>query len=204
MRIKKRLIIAGAMLILALPAVPALAEGGISGSSGSTSGETHKSSTESTTSTTETHKSTESTQSKAQELNTKLDSNHLKNCKEREGDINSRLQRIAKRSQNQLDLFATIATRTETFYTDHKLSLSNYDTLVGAVNTQKAAAQAAVNQVKSDSVGFKCDGTDPKGALSTFKTDLKSETTALKNYRTAVKNLITGVRSAREASNANG
>ena len=51
------------------------------------------------------------------------------------------------------------------------------------------------DSVKADSVTFKCDGTDPKGAVSSFKDALKSEIAALQAYRTSVKNLIVGVKS---------
>jgi hypothetical protein len=126
---------------------------------------------------------------------TKLADAKLRVCQHREKSINNIMARIADRGQKQLDLFTSIATRTEDFYTSKGKTLSNYDALVSDVNTQRAAAQSEVDTIKSDSVSFKCDGTDPKGAAQAFKDDLKLEMSALKTYRTAVKNLIVGVSS---------
>lgn len=139
------------------------------------------------------------TQQTAQErkdaAQTKLADAKLKACQNREKAINNILARIADRGSKQIDVFNKIAQRTETFYTTKDKTLSNYDALVADVNAKKAAAQTAVITVKSNSVSFKCDGTDPKGAATSFKDSLKSEITALKNYKTAVKNLIVGVKS---------
>lgn len=125
----------------------------------------------------------------------RLDTVKLKVCQIREKSIDNIMARIAERGQKQLDLFTTIATRVETFYTSKGKTLSNYDALVADVNAKQAAAQTAVNQVKADKVSFKCDGTDPKGAAASFQSDLKLEISALKDYRTSVKNLIVGVKS---------
>jgi hypothetical protein len=119
----------------------------------------------------------------------------LRSCQNREKAINNIMTRIADRGQKQVDLFTTIATRVETFYTAKGKTLSNYDALVSDVNTQKAAAQTEVDALKASSVTFKCDGTDPKGAAQSFKSNLKAEIDALKAYKTAVKNLIVGVKS---------
>ena len=126
---------------------------------------------------------------------TRLADAKLKSCQKREKAINNILSRISDRGQKQLDLFSSVATRTETFYTNKGKTLSNYDALVADVTAKQTVAQTAVGAVKSDSVTFKCDGTDPKGVVSSFKDALKSEIQALKDYRTSVKNLIVGVKS---------
>jgi hypothetical protein len=126
---------------------------------------------------------------------TRLVDAKLKACQNRETAINNIMARIATRGQKQLDLFTTIATRVETFYTTKGKTLSSYDALVADVTAKKTAAQTAVDTVKADQANFKCDGTDPHGASDTFKADLKLEISALKDYRTAVKNLIVGVKS---------
>jgi hypothetical protein len=125
----------------------------------------------------------------------------LKVCQNRQKAITNIMSRIADRGQKQLDLFSTIATRVETFYTDKGKTLSNYDALVTAVNDKKAAAQTTVDTIKTDSTGFSCDSNDPKGSIATFKTALKSEIQALKDYKTAVKNLIVGVKSVQGTTN---
>lgn len=126
---------------------------------------------------------------------TKLADAKLKACQNRQKTINNIMARISDRGQKQLDLFTTIAVRVETFYIDKGKTLSNYDELVADVTTKKEAAQTAVDAVKANSITFKCDGTDPKGVVTTFKDSLKSGIDALKAYRTSVKNLIVGVKS---------
>jgi len=126
---------------------------------------------------------------------TKLADAKLKACQNREKAITTIMSRIADRGQKQLDLFTSIATKTETFYTDKGKTLSNYNALVSDVTAKRAAAQTTVTAIKTDSTAFNCTGTDPKGAATAFKNALKSEISALKDYRTAVKNLIVGVKS---------
>ena len=126
---------------------------------------------------------------------TRLENAKLKACQNREKAINNIMARISDRGQKQLDLFTTIAERTEKFYTDKGKTLSNYDELTADVTAKKAEAQTVVDTVKSSSVSFTCDGEDPKGVAQTFKDNLKIEITALNAYKTAVKNLIVGVKS---------
>jgi len=138
------------------------------------------------------HASAATTNSQA---TTRLAENKLKLCQKREVAIDHILTRIGDRGQKQIDLFSTIATRVETFYTTKGKVLTNYNALVADVSANKIAAQTAVDAVKSETVTFKCDGTDPKGAVSSFKVALKAEIAALKAYKTSVRNLIVGVKS---------
>lgn len=127
---------------------------------------------------------------------TRLADAKLKACQNREKTVTNIMARLGERGQKQIDLFSTIADRTETFYTNKGKVLTNYDALVADVATKKAAAQATVDTVKSTSVEFKCDGADPKGVAATFKANLKAEIEAIKAYKTSMKNLIVGVKSA--------
>lgn len=130
----------------------------------------------------------------------KLATAKLRVCENRQKAITNIMSRIADRGQKQLTLFTTIATRVETFYTDKGKTLSNYDTLVADVNATQAAAQTAVDTIKSASTGFDCNGTDPQGFVSSFKDSLKSEISALQDYRTSVKNLTVGVKSVQSTT----
>ncbi len=141
---------------------------------------------------------------KQQTAQTKLEDAKLKVCQVHEKTIDNIMGRIATRGQKQLDLFSTIAQRTETFYTNKGKTLSNYDALVADVDAKKTAAQTALTTISSDKVDFKCDGTDPKGVASGFKTDLQTEQQALKDYKTAVKNLIVGVKSVQSTTTSGG
>jgi hypothetical protein len=132
---------------------------------------------------------------RAAEAQTRLTDAQLRVCQRHEVVITNIMARISQRGQKQLDLFTTIAERTETFYVNKGKTLSNYDTLVADVNAKKVDAQTAVDATKTVGAEFKCDGTDPKGVATAFKEDLKNQIDALKAYKTAVKNLIVGVKS---------
>ena len=136
-------------------------------------------------------------------LRTRLASGKLKACQNRQNAITNIMTRIADRGQKQITLFGTIATRTETFYADKGRTLSNYDALVADVTAKQTAAQTAVDAIKTNSTGFSCDGTDPKGFVNSFQTSLKSEISALQAYRTAVKDLIVGVKSVQSTTTTN-
>ena len=126
---------------------------------------------------------------------TRLADAKLKACQKREKAITNIMTRLGDRGQKQVDLFSKIAERTEAFYTKKGKTLTNYDALVADVSAKKAAAQTSVDTIKSTSVEFKCDGTDPKGVVASFKDSLKTEVATLKAYKTSVKNLIVGVKS---------
>ena len=135
-------------------------------------------------------------------VRTRLADAKLKACTKRQKAITNIMSRIADRGQKQLDLFSTIAERTQAFYADKGKTLANYDELVDDVATKKAATQAVVDTINSTSVTFDCLGEDPKGVISSFKDSLKSEIKALKAYKTSVKNLIVGVKSVQGSSSS--
>lgn len=120
--------------------------------------------------------------------------NKLKVCEQRKGNITSIIDRVVKRTQNQIDLFDKIATRTKTFYANKGKTLSNYDELVAAVTAAKTKAETDLQTIKNNS-DFSCSSDDPSGDVSGFKAAVKQEIQDLKAYRTAVKNLIVGVKS---------
>jgi hypothetical protein len=103
------------------------------------------------------------------------------------------MSRSVQRAANQIDLFSTIATRTEDFYTNQGKTLANYDELVSAANTARSQAQTDLQSLKTTT--FSCSDTNPRGEANTFKTALQTVRQDLQRYRTAVKNLIVGVKS---------
>ena len=130
----------------------------------------------------------------------KLTAVKLEICQKRETEITNIMARMGDRGQKQVDLFAGIATRAENFYTEKGKTLSNYDALVTDVNNKKAAAQLAVNAVKSAAPTFKCDGDNPKATATSFKNIVKIQIDALNAYKTAVKNLIVGIKSVQSTT----
>lgn len=158
------------------------------------------------TQTTEQEKATAEANAEARKTaaETRLAATKLKVCQERQQAITNIMARLSDRGQKQLDLFSTIAQQVEAFYSAQGKTLSTYNTLVADVNAKEVSAKAAVDIIKSTSVDFKCDGTDPKGVASTFKSNLQVEISALQAYRTSVKNLIVGVESVQTSTAVNG
>lgn len=144
---------------------------------------------------TETWDTSKPSQAKLQKRVERLNATKLKVCQKREKKINDIMSRVASRGERQIEVFSTIAERTQDFYTTKGKTLANYSTLVADVNTKKAQALATLTELKTAKAEFKCDGSDPKGAASVFKEALQSEIASLKAYKTAVKNLIVGVKS---------
>lgn len=184
--LQKRLLTLSVLAVLLVPVAPVLAHSSAESGDDTTTTETEHSATD----------DNHTPGSHLAEAQHRLQTAKLKACQNREKAINTRLQNIANRGDRQLKVFDTIATRVEKFADDKNAKPANYNDLTSQIDSQKAAAQAAVEKIKAESVSFKCDGTDPKGALQTFKTDLKAEISALKSYRTSVKNLIVGVKTA--------
>lgn len=131
------------------------------------------------------------------EVKTKLADNKLKVCQKREKKITNIMSRQSDRGTKQIAVFTKISDRTQAFYVEKGRTVANYDALVADVVAKKALAEAEIAKVTENTVAFKCDGTDPKGAGEVFKQSLKAQHAAIKEYKTAVKNLIVGVKSAK-------
>jgi len=135
---------------------------------------------------------------------TRLSAAKLRICTTRKNTIDNILKRISDRGNRHITLISNVATKTEAFYVKSGKSIDNYDSLVATVNAGKTTAQAAVEQVKSDSTSFSCDSTDPVGTLQSYKTDVATQVTALQNYKASVKALVDGVKSVVETTGTGG
>jgi len=138
--------------------------------------------------------SKEGTSTSGEVKDRRFDTRKLHACENRKGKITSIIDRAVTRSQNQIDLFDKIVTRTKAFYVSKGKTLDTYGDLVAAVDAAKAKAEADLSTVKANSA-FKCDDSDPQGDIDAFKAAVKQEIQDLKAYRTAIKNLIVGVKS---------
>ncbi len=185
----------GTVALVTLVAAPAFA---LQGSS-----QTEVETSDSTSSTTSTGSSSESSHTEVHSTartETHLTGTKMTLCENHKDVVTAIMSRIADRGQKQVDLFTTIATRVETFYTKSGKTVANYSALVADMNTKHTAAQTAVNTIKADSTTFSCSATNPQGIVTGFKADLKLEISALQAYRTSVRNLTVAIKSAVEAS----
>lgn len=123
----------------------------------------------------------------------------LKACQARENAITKRMTRLMELVTTMEGKFDAIAQRTEDYYNSKVVpsgkTVSNYDTLVADIQTKKTAVQTALTTAQTNSTAFSCDGNDPKGLLTQFRTDMQAVQKALQDYRISIKNLIVAVRS---------
>lgn len=198
-KIRTSILVSG-LLVATLFGVPALA---IGVNNGHANAQELPATTTTTTNTGQPYTTSGQAANRKAVAQTKLADAKLKACQNREKAINNIMSRISDRGQKQITLFGTIASETETFYTNKGKALSNYDSLLADLSAKKDAAQTAVDAVKTGSSTFTCGGDNPKGAVSGFVVSLKSEITALNNYKTSVKNLIVGVKSVQSTTATN-
>ncbi len=178
----KASLLAISLLCASLAAVPALAI--------ETPGDSRKPATEHTV------EQAQAAREKAQTATqARLDATKLRACTERQATIHRIMERTVTRAEKQLQLFSSIAERTQAFYTKKGKVLSNYAALVADVNAKKTAAQNVLNELKTTPATFDCNANDPKGIAQSFKEQVHMVNEALKSYKTAVKNLIVGVKS---------
>lgn len=126
----------------------------------------------------------------------KLSETKQRICQRRETIINNLMDRMNSRGEKHFELITKISTRVQEYKNSQSLEVSNYDQLLAAVEASKTAAQTALDTVSQTQAEFKCDGTDPKGAASSFKDNMKAQNEALKAYRDAVKDLLVAVKQA--------
>lgn len=128
---------------------------------------------------------------------TKVSDPMLKVCELHQRAINTIIERIITRGQNQLNLFTTITQRVETFKTSSNLTVPNYDQLVAALSADQSKAANDLSAMKANSM-INCTSSDPKGVVSTFQANLKQEVSDLNTYKTDLKTLIAAVKTAAE------
>lgn len=145
-------------------------------------------------------KEAEAAKERVQAAEDKLQGNRLTACEAHQNAITKILSQAGERGTNQMNLFATIASRVEAFYTKQGKTLSNYAQLVATVNAAQVTAQNAVQAVVATKTQFNCGGTNPTGQVNVFTAQLKVMSTALEQYRLSVKNLIVGVQSVQSAT----
>lgn len=129
------------------------------------------------------------------EAKSRFEGAKLRACEKRQAAIVNIMKRMSDRGQKQIDLFSSIAERTQAFYEKKGKTLANYDALVANVAAKKEAAQESVAMTASHGTSFDCSGEDPKGDAISFKEHRKLAIVALKEYKAAVKDLIVGVKS---------
>ena len=112
---------------------------------------------------------------------------------------------LAQMATSMIEKFNTTAQKAEDYYTTKVLptgkTVSNYDTLVAAIATKKAAVGSALTKAQADMAAFSCDNGDPKAQMTQFKNDMQAVKQALKEYRQSIKDLIVAIHSVTGTDN---
>ncbi len=119
----------------------------------------------------------------------------MKACENRQKAVTNIISRINERTQNQLTLFMTIASRVEAFANKSGKKVANYQSLISAINSSVSTSQSGLNTLKGNS-SFTCNSSNPKAMVIAFQGYLKTEISSLRSLKTAVKNLIVAVAQA--------
>jgi len=121
-----------------------------------------------------------------------LNTTQVEECQKRAVVIQTIMNRADTRAKNQIALFTTIATHVETFYANRTDSVSSYSQLVSIVNADETRADSDLSALATDGI-FSCDGNNPSGVLSTYRSDLSTMETDIQDLRSAVKNLVVAI-----------
>ncbi len=129
----------------------------------------------------------------------------IKACQAREASIKTRMTQLTNLAVTMETKFATISARVEVYYTSKVVpsgkTVSNYDSLVAAIATQKTAVGTTLATAQTVANAFSCTNATPKAQVTKFTEDMKAVKQALKTYRTSIKNLIVAVHSVTGVEN---
>lgn len=128
-------------------------------------------------------------------------------CKAHEDEINTRSGNYADAAQRHLDVFTSVLTKVQDFYTSKGLNVATYPALLATAQADQAAAQKAVDALKALNVKIDCTQPDPAQSVATLKAAVANARTALHAYRSAIKDIIValeGASSANETTTAGG
>lgn len=137
---------------------------------------------------------------KSAKVAARLEEAKLLACQKKEANITKRSASLVKTSENMQQKFDSITEKVKAYYTAKAVPagrvVNNYDALIAEIENKKTAIKTAVEKAQTDAAAFRCDGDDPKGQLTLYRTDMQAVKKALHEYRVAIKNLIVAIRSA--------
>ncbi len=135
-----------------------------------------------------------------------------KACEMRQKGVDTITNNFATSAQTHLNVFTSIFTKLQTFYTSKQLNVTGYSALVATATADQTAAQTAVSALKSLDVQINCSQPDPASAVATIQQAASGARTALHAYLVSLKNLVVALKGASTAqhttasttTNANG
>ncbi|KKT38788.1 MAG: hypothetical protein UW26_C0012G0003 [Candidatus Collierbacteria bacterium GW2011_GWF1_44_12] len=130
----------------------------------------------------------------------------LRACQAREASMGKSITQLNKTTLNMLEVFNKISTRVQYYYVNTAIpagkTISNYNTLVGEVERNRAAVSTELSAAMANGNDFSCNGDDPKGLLTQYRAHIRATKESLNAYRTSINKLIVAIRSATPAATA--
>ena len=123
----------------------------------------------------------------------KLTAVEAKVCDKRVGIINTNMDTVRQRAQNQFDRITAIYTATQKYVGEKNLTITNGATLVQTVETTKTAAQAALAGLTT-APKVSCDSDGPLADIQDFRNARLDKVDAFGAYRNAVRAYLTAVK----------
>ena len=129
----------------------------------------------------------------------KLDDKKKAICEAHKSTLNTALDNVIQRSKNHFDRITAIYGMTTKYYADKGLSVSNYSTLVANVESAKAAAVLASQNLDS-TPQFSCESDGLKADIQAFRNKRLDKVDTFAAYRDAVKTLVNAVKAAAQVA----
>lgn len=123
-------------------------------------------------------------------------------CEKHLTQIDALMSNMNKRRQGAFDRITKVYDAVQKYYTNHNLSIANYNDLIAKADAAQSAAQASMTAQVSVPV-FKCDGQHPLTDVSDFKEKRADSIDAMKAYRDAVKAVVKAVKAVAPADSTN-
>jgi len=117
-------------------------------------------------------------------------------CEARKTSLASRMSRAVTQAENHKAVFDKIYTRVQDFYTNKKLSVSDYDSLKAKVDAAQADAAASIQALKDTDVSVDCTSSTVADSVSAFQSAVGDTRDSLKDYRVALVDLINSLKGA--------
>ena len=127
-----------------------------------------------------------------------------KACEKRKAGLTKRMQDAVRYAQKHEAVFDKLYTRVKNFYETKQLTVTDYDSLVAAVDEAQANSAASIAALRSLEVNVDCTSETVADDVAAFQQAVKSTRDNLQTYKSALVNLIMAVKSAAEASEDNG
>jgi chromosome segregation ATPase len=120
-------------------------------------------------------------------------------CEKRQDKLQALLPKLSKGATTVKGRIDNKYEKVQAFYESKNLNLSNYDELVGAIETAKANSEASIAAVNDYSIEVDCTSDTLGSELDGYRSAVGAVKEDLKAYRDALVNLITALRGASSA-----